>query len=61
MTKPEIRIKTEIRMAKGDADKSRYDLEERTAQFGEAVIALAKRVPVNDLTRALISQLVTLR
>ena len=38
--------------------KPRYDLEERTATFGEAVIAFAKRVPPNEVTRPLISQVV---
>ena len=31
-----------------------YDLEERTALFGEAVIDFAKRIPVNPVTRRLI-------
>jgi four helix bundle protein len=35
-----------------------FDLEERTARFGETVIAFAKKVPVNEVTRALIAQLV---
>jgi four helix bundle protein len=35
-----------------------YDLEERTAQFGEAVIHFAKRIPANLVTEPLISQLV---
>jgi four helix bundle protein len=35
-----------------------YDLEERTARFGEAIIAFAKRVPVNLVTQPLIPQLV---
>ena len=35
-----------------------YDLEERTARFGEAVISFAKRIPVNEVTRPLIGQLV---
>jgi len=35
-----------------------FDLEERTARFGEAIIALAKRVPVNPVTEPLIPQLV---
>ena len=33
-------------------------MEERTARFGEAVIAFTKKVPVNDVTRSLITQLV---
>jgi four helix bundle protein len=36
----------------------RYDLEERTAQFGETVSAFAKRIPVNLVTQPLIPQLV---
>src|SRR5262245_30038721 len=39
--------------------KSRiYDHEERTAQFGEAIIAFAKKVPVNKVTEPIIVQLV---
>jgi four helix bundle protein len=36
----------------------KFDLEERTAKFGEAIIAFAKRVPVNLVTTPLIPQLV---
>src|SRR5205085_10360334 len=35
-----------------------FDLEERTARFGENAIAYAKTVPLNDVTRCLIGQLV---
>ena len=35
-----------------------YDLEERTAKFGEMVIDFAKRVQVNPLTSRLITQIV---
>src|SRR5438093_1541612 len=35
-----------------------YDLEERTATFGEAVIDFAKTIPQNAVTNRLISQLV---
>ena len=35
-----------------------YDLAERTALFGEAIIDFAKRVPRNVITRPLITQLV---
>jgi four helix bundle protein len=35
-----------------------YDLEERTALFGEDVIVFLKKMPVNELTRRLIDQLV---
>src|SRR5207237_5806184 len=36
----------------------KYDLEERTAKFGEAIIVFAKSVPVNLITTPLIPQLV---
>src|SRR5262245_48818719 len=36
----------------------RFDLEERTGTFGDAVIDFAKRVPVNLVTQPLIPQLV---
>jgi len=35
-----------------------YDLEERTARFGEAVIDFAKAIPQNQVTNRIISQLV---
>jgi four helix bundle protein len=39
-------------------DGKPYDLEERTAQFGEMVIDFAKRVPSNEVTTRLIPQVV---
>jgi four helix bundle protein len=47
----------ETPMTKGRAGP-KYDLEERTAKFGEAVIAFAKTVQRNAITLPLISQLV---
>ena len=35
-----------------------YDLEERTALFGETVVGFAKRIPKGDVASPLISQLV---
>src|SRR2546428_2884194 len=35
-----------------------YDLEERTAQFGEAIIRFAKKIPQNPANNRLIGQLV---
>jgi four helix bundle protein len=35
-----------------------YDLEERTARFGEGIIGFVKRSPVNVVTTPIISQLV---
>ncbi len=39
-------------------DEPRYDLEERTATFGEAIIAFAKSVPLSPVTNRLVDQLV---
>jgi hypothetical protein len=38
--------------------KKEYDLEERTAQFGEAIVNFAKKIPVNPVTEELIPQVV---
>ncbi len=35
-----------------------FDLEERTAKFGEAIIRFSKKAPVNPTTKRLIDQLV---
>src|SRR5438874_9921162 len=35
-----------------------YDLEERTARFGEAIICFAKKIPQNPVNNRLIGQLV---
>src|SRR4029077_7159311 len=40
------------------SDSRVYDLEERTARFGEAVIDFAKTIPQNAVTNRLIAQLV---
>ena len=39
-------------------DDKKWDLEERTAIFGEKVILFCKKVPVNPITAPLITQLV---
>jgi hypothetical protein len=39
-------------------EKRVYDLEERTARFGEAIIDFAKTIPQSAVTRRIISQLV---
>ena len=36
----------------------KHDLEERTARFGEAVIAFAKSIPLNAINQPLFNQLV---
>jgi four helix bundle protein len=40
------------------SDRRVYDLEQRTARFGEAVIDFAKTIPQDAVTHRLISQLV---
>lgn len=39
-------------------DKKIFDLEERTAKFAEEVIIFAKGVPLNEISRPIISQLI---
>jgi four helix bundle protein len=41
-----------------EADRKVYDLAERTARFGEAIIGFVKRVPRNVVSNPLIGQLV---
>ena len=38
--------------------KKKYDLEERTARFGEEIIKFTKEISENSITRPLISQLI---
>jgi four helix bundle protein len=45
-------------VAEGDGKDRVFDLEERTARFGEAVSAFAKTVPKNVVTVPLIDQVV---
>ena len=68
MTKHKLRIATDedafwgtsdTLVVREDAPAQRvYDLEERTARFGEAVIDFAKTIPHNSVTSRIITQLV---
>ncbi|MBU0596960.1 four helix bundle protein [Patescibacteria group bacterium] len=49
--------KTKINSEKDNKEKI-WDLEERTAKFGEDIIKFAKKIPVNDVTKRIIPQLV---
>jgi len=40
------------------SNKKPYDLEERTAQFGESIIQLCRRVKQDPITKPLVNQLV---
>ena len=52
-------FKTRAGGAMGGKQKERtYDLDERTAKFGERVIDFAKRVPISPTTRRLVDQVV---
>jgi four helix bundle protein len=44
--------------AQSSNNKKKYDLEERTAQFGEAIIEPAKTLPKDPINSPLISQIV---
>ena len=48
----------ECQNGRAGESKKRYDLEDRTARFGEAIIAFAKKIPANLVTQPLIPQLV---
>lgn len=39
-------------------DQRKYDLEDRTAKFGEAIIKFAKKIPFTQVTKSLVDQLV---
>lgn len=39
-------------------EEYKFDLEERTARFGEEIIEFVKELPKNEVTRPLITQLV---
>jgi len=58
MTNDESNSKFEIPNSKRGGRDAPFDLEERTARFGEAIIRFAKRIPVNPVTLPLIGQLV---
>ena len=44
--------------AQNPNDKKKYDLEERTAHFGEAIIEFVKTLPKDPINSPLISQIV---
>jgi four helix bundle protein len=55
MTNDKAQMSNEIQ---NPNDKKKYDLEERTARFGEAVIELVKTFPQDPINSPLISQIV---
>ena len=42
----------------GTDEKKNYDLEERTAKFAEDIIDLMKKIPLNEITRPIITQII---
>ncbi len=67
MTKPENTVYPETRfwndgkvlvVCEEPPDKRVYDLEERTARFGESVIDFAKTIPQSAVTYRILSQLI---
>ena len=54
MTKSEIKM---INKTQNPNDR-KFDLEDRTARFGENIISYVKSLPKNEITRPLISQIV---
>jgi hypothetical protein len=55
MSKPKVQMPNK---AQNPNDKKKYDLEERTARFGQAIIELAKTFPQDPVNNPLISQIV---
>jgi four helix bundle protein len=49
---------TELVIREESNDNRVYDLEERTARFGEMVIEFAKTIPQNPVTNRIIAQLI---
>ena len=45
-------------MANDQELKTKYDLEERTAKFGEDIIRFSRKIPENSVSKPIISQLV---
>jgi four helix bundle protein len=44
-------------MINGESPK-KYDLEERTAAFGEGILKFSRKIPITEITRPILNQLV---
>ena len=55
MTNVKAQIPNEVQMSN---DRKTYDLEERTAKYGEDIIMFVKSLKRDDVNRPLISQIV---
>src|SRR5262249_10232301 len=58
MTNDEMTKESRMSNAEPEVGKHKFDLEERSARFGEAIIKFAKKIPHNAITLPLITQLV---
>ena len=58
MTNDKAQMTNEIQNPNDQKKQKIYDLEERTAKFGEDVIDFLKNLPRNEINRSLISQVV---
>ena len=45
-------------MSNDERNSRKYDLEERTAKFGESIIEFSKKIPKNIITTPLVGQLI---
>lgn len=45
-------------MSNKEPENKKYDLEERTAKFAEDVVEFCEKLPKNEITRPLITQLI---
>jgi four helix bundle protein len=54
----EIPLADELLVLKDEAPAMKYDLEDRTTRFGEAIILFAKKIPQNPVNNRLIGQIV---
>jgi len=59
MTKNDkIRNPNDEKMSNTQTSKPKYDLEERTAKFGEEIIKFAQKIPKNPITLPIINQII---
>lgn len=55
---PEVEMGTDVPDNAERPEKPKFDLEERTAKFGEAIIRFAKKIPRSPVNNRIIDQLV---
>ena len=53
-----IRNPNDEKMSNTQTSKPKYDLEERTAKFGEEIIKFAQKIPKNPITLPIINQII---